>query len=238
MSETIVTVFLALALLAYAVSGGADFGIGILELFASSEGRAAVRKAGERAIAPIWEANHIWIILALVIVFVGFPEVHVVLTTALHVPLVLMLIGIVLRGAAFTFRYYDVDHDAISVVWWSALFRVGSLLVPLAFGHVAAAMSRGSLALMPQQAGFGYVDSWLGWFPLATGFFCVALFAWMAAVFLVGETSGRGRVRRSPGPAGGPSSRSWPAASPPSRRPSKGFLGGRAGSNGRRSRWS
>jgi cytochrome d ubiquinol oxidase subunit II len=102
---------LAVALWAYTVTGGADYGVGILESLSPRHERPRLRTLAEKAIAPIWEANHIWIILALVIVFVAYPKVHVSITTRLQVPLLLMLAGIVLRGTAFTFRYYDRDDD-------------------------------------------------------------------------------------------------------------------------------
>jgi len=194
MSEFIVTAFLVLSLLAYVVSGGADFGVGILELFAPRLERAALRRAGERAIAPVWEANHIWIILALVILFVGFPSVHVHLTTYLHIPLLLMLIGIVLRGTAFTFRYYNVGENADDQRLWTWLFRTGSLVVPIIFGHLAAAMSRGRIPSEATTVFDSYLAPWLGFFPLMTGLFTASLFAWLAAVFLIGEANGDFRV--------------------------------------------
>ena len=194
MSESIVIAFLVLSLFAYIVSGGADFGVGILELTAPRRQRASLRKLGERAIAPIWEANHIWIILALVIVFVGFPLVHIKLTTNLHIPLLLMLAGIVVRGTAFTFRYYDLGDDQSAQRLWSVLFRVGSMVVPLVFGHIAAAMSRGQILPQPTTVYETYLAPWVGPFPLATGVFTVTLFAWLAAVFLVGELVGDERT--------------------------------------------
>ena len=101
----IVLVFLATSILAYTLSGGVDFGVGIIEAFAPKQERGPVRRLAEKAIAPIWEANHMWIVLALVITFVAYPHLHVAITTNLHVPLLIMLVGIILRGTAFTFRY-------------------------------------------------------------------------------------------------------------------------------------
>ncbi len=189
MSEIVVTSFLVLSLFAYIVCGGADFGVGILELFAPASQRKALRRAGEKAIAPVWEANHIWIIVALVISFVGFPRIHVCLATHLHIPLVLMMIGIILRGTAFTFRYYEVGEQVDDDHLWTWLFRGGSLIVPIVFGHLAAAMSRGRIPADPatSTAFDNYIAPWLGVFPLMTGLFTAALFAWLAAVFLVGE---------------------------------------------------
>ncbi len=213
-SETVVMAFLVLSLFAYVLCGGADFGVGILELtssrFRSSrsvEERRALRKAGERAIAPVWEANHIWIIVALVILFVAFPEVHVHMATQLHIPLLLMLVGIILRGTAFVFRYYDVGDDPSVHRLWTVLFCGGSALVPFMFGHLAAAMSRGGLSstaiftsedsTLPPSVYEAYVAPWVGVFPAVTGLFVIALFAWLAAVFLVGELSGPQQTQAS-----------------------------------------
>ena len=190
------------ALLVYALSAGADFGVGVLELFGRAEERAKLRRIGERAIAPVWEANHVWIILALVVLFVAYPEVHVTLTTALHVPLLLMLVGIVLRGTAFTFRYYDVDPSPGTERLWGWLFRGGSVLVPLSFGHLAAAAYRGRILQSPTTVWETYFGPWIGAFPLAAGCFTLSLFAWVAALFLLGElprperAHWRARVRR------------------------------------------
>lgn len=189
MSYWIVVVFFALSLVAYVLCAGADFGVGILELFVAKDQRKSIRKLAEHAIAPIWEANHIWIIVALVILFVGFPAIHVKLSTDLHIPMILMLGGIILRGTAFTFRYYDIQPDAASERLWTWLFRIGSVLVPIMFGLMVGATATGKI--QPEATDFytTYLAPWLGLFPIATGIFVAILFAWIAAVFLVGEAA-------------------------------------------------
>lgn len=198
MSETLVLAFLALSLLAYTLGGGADFGVGILELFAPKASTSHVRKIGEHAIAPVWEANHVWLIVAIVILFVGYPEVHVRLVTLLHVPLLIMLAGIVIRGTAFTFRYYDVGEDRPADKVWTLLFCSGSVIVPLMFGHLVASFSRGRLNESSATVFEKYYAPWIGLFPLAVGVFTVVLFAWLAAVFLVGEVSKQHGRDRAP----------------------------------------
>jgi len=187
MSETIILVFMALALILYAITGGADFGVGILEIFSPKQQRDKIRKLGEHAIAPIWEANHMWLIIALVILFIAFPLLHVRITTYLHIPLLVMLTGIILRGTAFTFRYYNLDNDPPTQRIWAILFRTGSILVPMAFGHLVASLSRGKLPLAPGDVWESYWAPWVGWFPFSIGIFTVILFAWIACVFLLGE---------------------------------------------------
>src|ERR671935_354143 len=104
---------LGLSLNAYVLLGGADFGGGVWDLLASGPRCNAQRALIADAIGPIWEANHVWLILVVVLLFTGFPAAFGALSVALHVPLVLMLVGIVLRGSAFTFRTYDSRRSAV-----------------------------------------------------------------------------------------------------------------------------
>src|SRR3990170_3052155 len=104
---TLIIIILGASFVLYTILGGADFGAGIIETFAGSKGEKTISKA----IAPVWEANHVWLILAIVILFSGFPQVYSAISVSLHIPLMIVLIGIVLRGSSFTFRHYDVAHD-------------------------------------------------------------------------------------------------------------------------------
>src|SRR5256885_16808405 len=92
------------ALTLYLLSGGAGFGGGVWDRLASAPRREQQRALIEKAIGPIWEANHIWLILAVVVLFPAFPPAFALVSVALHVPLTLLLLGIVFRGAAFAFR--------------------------------------------------------------------------------------------------------------------------------------
>lgn len=89
---------MGVSLVLYTLLGGADFGAGIIELFIGDRANETIF----RAIAPVWEANHIWLIIAVVILFNGFPEAYAVFSNALHIPILLVLMGIIARGAAFT----------------------------------------------------------------------------------------------------------------------------------------
>ncbi len=97
MTETIIAI-LGISVLLYVLLGGADFGAGIVEMLVGKKGTDTISKA----IAPVWEANHVWIILAVVILFNGFPLAYTVMSTYLHIPLLLVLIGIIIRGTAFS----------------------------------------------------------------------------------------------------------------------------------------
>lgn len=190
-SYIIVIAFLFLSIVAYTVLGGADFGIGIIELLNPREKRQWLRKVGAKAIAPVWEANHIWMIIALVILFVGFPKMHYTLVTALHIPMVLMLVGITLRGTAFVFRSYSIEGKSnATTTLWTILFRTGSVIVPMTFGVVTAALPRGKIPAHPSDFFASYIQPWIGWFPFLTGIFVTCLCAWLACVFLSGELTG------------------------------------------------
>jgi cytochrome d ubiquinol oxidase subunit II len=173
------------ALVLYALLGGADFGGGIWDLLASGPRRQAQRDLVEHAIGPIWEANHVWLILVVVLLFTGFPAAFAAVSIELFVPLLLLLLGIVLRGAAFTFRTYDDPVDRVQVRW-GLIFSGASVLAPVVLGVVVGALASGRL-------GTGAVVrplAWLAPFPLATGLFAAALFAYLAAAYLAVEAEG------------------------------------------------
>src|SRR5919202_733261 len=107
---SLVIAILGSSFVLYTLLGGADFGAGIIETFAGKRGERAVSKA----MAPVWEANHVWLILAVVILFTGFPAVYSSLSLVLHIPLMTVLLGIIFRGSAFTFRHYDVKKEGPS----------------------------------------------------------------------------------------------------------------------------
>src|SRR5689334_4196758 len=121
---------IATSLNIYAVTGGADFGGGAWDLLASGPRRREQRALVGEAIAPIWDANHVWLILVVVLLFTAFPPVFARLMTLLHIPLTLMLLGIVLRGSAFTFRSYDSKRDTVQRRW-GRIFSLASTGTPL-----------------------------------------------------------------------------------------------------------
>src|SRR3954470_22335343 len=123
--ELIVAGFMFAALIFYAVTGDADYGGGMWDLLATGPRADAQRKAIERAIGPIWETDHVWLILIVVILFTGFPIAFATMMTALNIPFTLMLVGIILRGSAFIFRKYDVKSEQVKQRW-SILFGAAS----------------------------------------------------------------------------------------------------------------
>src|SRR3990167_4182924 len=109
--DWIVLGYLGLSLFLYSLLGGADFGAGVLELFLPKDNREKYRNLISKAMGPVWEANHIWLIILIVILFNGFPKAYAEISIYFHIPLTLMLVGIIFRGCAFTFRTYDAVKD-------------------------------------------------------------------------------------------------------------------------------
>ena len=175
-----------LALTFYTVLGGADFGGGVWDLLARGRRKGEQRALIASAIGPVWEANHVWLILVVVILFTGFPAAFARICILLHVPILLILIGIVLRGSAFTFRSYGYTDRGQR--YWGRIFAVASLVTPVALGVVVGALSSGKLSL-DAAGGVGQYFEWVDFFNLAVGFFALSLFALIAAVFLAVEGS-------------------------------------------------
>jgi len=188
--------FLAMALVVYIILGGADFGTGLMELGAGKLS-ADVRVITKNALGPVWEANHMWLIIAVVIMFVGFPEAYVLISTYYHIPLTLLLIGIVLRGCAFTFRHYDTASEAMNR-WYSRLFICGSLLSPLMFGMMISGLLFGKTNLHPTSFYEGYMAPWASVFSFLVGILAVLIFGYLSAVFCVGEADTHRELLENP----------------------------------------
>lgn len=184
--ETIIAGVMVASLVLYALLGGADYGGGVWDLFAFGRRAREQRELIAHAIGPVWEANHVWLILVLVILFTAFPPAFAVIATALHIPITLLLIGIVLRGTAFTFRTYDVQRDEVQRRW-SLIFSIASIITPILLGIILGAIASGNIRVENGVVTSGFVRPWLAPFPLAVGFFALALFAFIAAVYLTVE---------------------------------------------------
>lgn len=175
-----------IALTAYALLGGADFGGGVWDLFASGPRKDAQRALIAHAIGPVWEANHVWLILTVVLLFTCFPAVFGRLAISLHIPLTLGLVGIVLRGSAFSFRAYG-DSRAAGVRRWGLVFSVASLVTPLILGMAVGAVSSGLVWDPSRSFAQNYLSPWLNRYCLAVGGLTLAAFAFLAAVYLTAE---------------------------------------------------
>lgn len=184
MLQVIITI-LVISFALYTLLGGADFGAGIIETFRGSKGEKTVSKA----MAPVWEANHVWLILAIVIIFTGFPGIYSTISLYLHIPLMVVLIGIIMRGSCFIFRFYDTD-DKTFHKYFSVLFKISSFITPVFLGIIFGAMLLGKINLNNSGSFYErFIMPWFNLFCLAVGLFIASLFSYVAATFLVGETT-------------------------------------------------
>lgn len=176
------------SMIIYVLTGGADYGGGIWDLFATGERKEKQRDVLGKAIAPIWEANHVWLIIVVVLLFVGFPKPFAAISTALHIPITLMLIGLVLRGSAFAFRSYSAGDDALERRA-SRVFAVSSVATPVMLGVVAGAVASSEMRINPETGLVvtDFVSAWLAPFPFAIGALTVSICGFLAAVYMTVE---------------------------------------------------
>ena len=187
MLETLIAAVMLASLILYALMGGADYGGGMWDLLASGPRAERQRHAIVEAIAPIWEANHVWLILVIVLLFSGFPRAFSVTMIALHIPITAMLIGIVLRGSAFVFRKYDSTEDAVQRRW-STIFGITSFFTPFFQGLTMGALTTGNIHFVADRVTTGFFAGWLTPFALTCGLFALALFAFLAATYMTVDT--------------------------------------------------
>lgn len=180
----VVIAFLWTALGMYVIFGGADFGAGIVELFSTKDFKEKTQRIMYNSIGPIWEANHMWLIISIVILFVGFPKIYADLSNYLHIPLVIMLLGIIARGTSFTFRNYDVIKDEWHKLY-AVIFTISSLITPLFLGIIAASTVSGSIDNTATDFLSAYVYSWLTWFNVSVGIFTVSICGFLASVYSI-----------------------------------------------------
>ena len=178
----VVAVILMVGITAYALFGGADFGAGFWDLFAGGDHRGArPRAVVQHSIGPVWEANHVWLIFCLVVLWTAFSPAFASITLTLFVPLSLAAFGIVLRGSSFAFRK-EVTRTS-SRRNFGAAFASSSVLVPYCMGAVAGAIASGHV-----PAGGQAGDPWSSWInptSILGGVLAVAVCAYLAAVYLV-----------------------------------------------------
>ncbi len=175
-----------ISLTLYAVMGGADYGGGFWDLMATGPRKAAQRQTIEKAIGPIWEANHVWLILMVVLLFSCFPPAFYAISIALHIPITILLFGIVFRGSAFTFRTYDSHQDQVQERW-GRVFAISSTVTPIMLGVIVGAISSGNI-LTEGSFHDVFISPWIQPFPIAVGLFALCLFAYLAAVYLTADT--------------------------------------------------
>jgi cytochrome d ubiquinol oxidase subunit II len=168
----------------YAIFGGADFGGGFWDLIAgNAEKGERPRMTIQRSLTPVWEANHVWLIFILVVLWTAFPSAFSAIFTTLYVPLILAVLGIVLRGSGFAFRK-SVEGLAERRAA-GATFALSSIVTPFFMGTVVGAIAAGNV---PAAGAGDAFSTWLAPLPLFIGAMFVATSAYLAAVFLVGDS--------------------------------------------------
>jgi cytochrome bd-type quinol oxidase subunit 2 len=171
-------------LIAYALFGGADFGAGTWDLLAGGTRRGARRRdLIEHSIGPVWEANHVWLIFVLVVLWTAFSGAFVAVTTTLYVPLTLAAFGMIARGAAFAFRKSVTTLGLRRFL--GAAFALSSLVTPYFLGAVVGGVASGRVP--PGIAAGDVVTSWLNPTSTLGGVLAILVCAYLAAVFLCGD---------------------------------------------------
>ena len=169
-----------LAIVMYAVFGGADFGSGIWDLTAGDTTKGSrTRRLIDHAIGPVWEANHVWLIFVLVFLWSGFPSAFTTLMTDLAIPFWLAALGIVARGAAFAFRKYAPTLRLAQLS--GIIFAVSSLVTPFFFGAIAGAVASG------KTVSDGAWPAWLETTSILGGLLAVSTCTFLAGVLLTAE---------------------------------------------------
>jgi cytochrome bd ubiquinol oxidase subunit II len=178
-------------LTAYALLGGADFGGGVWDLLAGDAQRGrAQRELIEHSIGPVWEANHVWLIFVLVVLWTGFPVAFAAVMTTLYVPLTLAAVGVILRGAAFAFRKAVPEVQLKRL--FGATFAASSILTPFCLGAVAGGIASGRV---PRGNARGEpLSSWVNPTSLLGGTLAVAVCAYLAAVYLTRDAERSGHA--------------------------------------------
>jgi cytochrome d ubiquinol oxidase subunit II len=177
---------MVVALVIYVLLAGADYGAGLWDLFSSGPSRKQQQELIAKAIQPIWEANHVWLVLILVLLFSGFPPAFATIMSALPVPLLLMLAGIVLRGSSFVFRAYSTPGSRMQR-FCGYVFSVSSCFTPFFAGVLLGSVSHERVLVSQGVSVNGYISNWLHPFTICLGLLALALFAFLAAAYLMVE---------------------------------------------------
>ncbi|MFJ5016128.1 cytochrome d ubiquinol oxidase subunit II [Streptomyces griseoluteus] len=179
----LVAAFLFIGVVAYAVLGGADFGAGFWDLLAGGAKRGREpRHLIDVSLAPVWEANHTWLIYCLVVLWTAFPPAFAAITTTLYIPLILALLGIVLRGAGFAFRKATVRTEEQRL--YGAAFALSSVLTPYCFGAIAGGLASGRV---PTGGNGDAISSWVNPSSILGGILAVLACSYLAATYLTVE---------------------------------------------------
>ena len=174
------------SLVFYVLLAGADFGAGWWDLLSNGQFKEAQRDLIAKAIQPIWEANHVWLILIFVLMFSGFPSAFGFIMVALYIPILLMLLGIVLRGSSFVFQAYSATNAGMQRTY-ARVFSVSSCFTPFFAGLIIGSLSEDHASVVGGAALDARDFIWLTPFSISVGLLTLAIFAYLAATYLTVE---------------------------------------------------
>lgn len=177
-------IFALIGLAFYTVLGGADFGAGFWQLTAG-RGRhsASIRDLAHHAIGPVWEANHVWLVFVLTVVWTAYPRAFGSIASTLSIPLFIAAVGIILRGATYALRAGTSAARELRLI--DTVFSLSSVLTPFALGTAAGGIA--SQRIPVGNAAGDQFSSWLNPTSILIGVFAVAAAAYLAAVFLCAD---------------------------------------------------
>ena len=178
-----ILILLWAGLTAYALFGGADFGAGFWDLLGGGRRTDTIRTLIENTIGPVWEANHVWLIFALVVVWTAFPPVFAAVASTLYIPLTVVAIGVILRGSGFAFRK-SVEEPRLKRQF-GVLFGLSSIITPFFLGAIAGGVASGRVP--PGNAAGDPIGSWLNPTSILGGTLAVGICAYLAAVYLTSD---------------------------------------------------
>jgi cytochrome d ubiquinol oxidase subunit II len=176
-----------ISLVVYALLGGADYGAGFWDLVSFGPNRERRHNLIAQAIQPVWETNHVWLVLIIVLMFSGFPAAFSAICVNLAVPLYLVLLGIVLRGSSYVFRAHFAGNIRMQL-YWGRVFSVSSSMTPLFLGIVIGGISWDSALANNKFSADVFLRSWFQPFPMVVGLLSLSLFAYLSACYLTVES--------------------------------------------------
>ena len=186
-ANVILAGIMLVSLVIYSVLGGADYGAGFWDLVCAGPRQQEQRDVIAQAIQPVWETNHIWLILLVVLMFSGFPAAFSSIALGLAVPIFFVLLGVVLRGSSFVFRAYFVGSIQTQLLW-GKVFSISSSLTPVFLGIVIGAISSDTVVTQNGISENGFLRTWFQPFPLIVGVLSLSIFAYLSACYLTIET--------------------------------------------------
>jgi cytochrome d ubiquinol oxidase subunit II len=183
--------FVLAGLVLYVVLGGADFGAGFWQLFAGRGPKAdAIRDHAHDSMAPVWEANHVWLIFVLTVTWTAYPQAFASIASTLAIPLFVAAIGIIFRGATYAMRGGATARREQLLV--DSIFGVSSILTPFALGAAVGGIA--SLRVPTGNASGDLLTSWCNATGITIGILAVGVSAYLAAIFLTADAARHGQA--------------------------------------------